>query len=133
MFIEHVAAEAGSALRRWQRRLRRPWGLVADGCRPDQDTVGLLREAGFDVSDLELDRTLAPARTQLLESPALVPGFSHSDRETLGKECKDIKDGALAAAVGTKEDRERCEVSQIQLAKGTVVPHLEALDQRHAR
>ena len=53
VFIEHVAAEAGTALRRWQERLRRPWGFVADGCRPHQDTVGLLREAGFDVRELE--------------------------------------------------------------------------------
>ena len=47
VFIEHVAAEPGTLLFRWQRRLRRPWQFIADGCRPDQDTVGLIREAGF--------------------------------------------------------------------------------------
>lgn len=47
VFIEHVAAEPGTLLFRWQRRLRRPWQFIADGCRPDQDTVGLIREVGF--------------------------------------------------------------------------------------
>lgn len=47
VFIEHVAAEPGTLLFKWQRRLRRPWQTIADGCRPDQDTVGLIRAAGF--------------------------------------------------------------------------------------
>lgn len=44
VFIEHVAAPTGSWLRRAQRALRRPWGLVADGCRPDRDTDRLIQD-----------------------------------------------------------------------------------------
>ncbi len=47
VFVEHVAAPEGTGLRRLQRLLRGPWGLVADGCRPDQDTERLLCGAGF--------------------------------------------------------------------------------------
>ena len=47
VFIEHVAAPEPSRLRRWQRRLRGPWGVIADECRPDRDTLGAIRAAGF--------------------------------------------------------------------------------------
>ena len=47
VFVEHVAAADGSRLRRAQSLLRAPWGLVADGCRPDRDTEALVRAAGF--------------------------------------------------------------------------------------
>ena len=56
VFIEHVAAEPGTLLFKWQRRLRRPWQFIADGCRPDQDTVGLIREAGFQALEVEAFR-----------------------------------------------------------------------------
>lgn len=47
VFIEHVAAPRGTALRAAQRLLRTPWGLLADGCRPDRDTLGAICAAGF--------------------------------------------------------------------------------------
>lgn len=47
VFIEHVAAREGSALRRLQRWFRAPWGVVADGCRPDRETLEAIEEAGF--------------------------------------------------------------------------------------
>ncbi|MEM6326514.1 MAG: methyltransferase domain-containing protein [Bacteroidota bacterium] len=47
VFIEHVAAEAGSGLRRLQRWMRGPWGLVADGCCPDRETLAAIQAAGF--------------------------------------------------------------------------------------
>jgi ubiquinone/menaquinone biosynthesis C-methylase UbiE len=51
VLMEHV--RAGSArLASRQRRLARPWAAFAAGCRCDQDTVGLLAAAGFDVSGL---------------------------------------------------------------------------------
>ena len=53
VFIEHVAAPHGSALRTAQRALRAPWGLVADGCRPDRDTEALVRAAGFAAVETE--------------------------------------------------------------------------------
>ena len=56
--IEHVAAPEGTVLRRLQRALRRPWGWVADGCRPDRDTATALRAAGF--ASVELETFRAP-------------------------------------------------------------------------
>ncbi|WP_420455906.1 hypothetical protein [Rubrivirga sp.] len=59
VFVEHVAAREGTALRVLQRVVRRPWGWVADGCRPDQDTERRLRAAGF------LDLQIEPFRADL--------------------------------------------------------------------
>ena len=56
--IEHVAAPRGTPLRALQRALRRPWGLLADGCRPDRDTAAALQAAGF--AHVELERFDAP-------------------------------------------------------------------------
>ena len=53
VFVEHVAAPPGSLRRRAQRAFRRPWGWFADGCRPDQETGRLIREAGF--ADVEME------------------------------------------------------------------------------
>jgi ubiquinone/menaquinone biosynthesis C-methylase UbiE len=47
VFIEHVAAPRGSAAR-WVQRLARPaCGCLADGCRPDRETLGAIESAGF--------------------------------------------------------------------------------------
>ena len=54
VFIEHVAAPEASWLRRVQRWLRGPWGVVADGCRPDRETEAAIRRAGF--SRVEVER-----------------------------------------------------------------------------
>jgi ubiquinone/menaquinone biosynthesis C-methylase UbiE len=48
LFIEHVRSES-PGLARWQDRLERPWGVVAQGCHPNRDTVSTLRAAGFEV------------------------------------------------------------------------------------
>ena len=58
VFIEHVAAPAGSVLRRLQSALRVPWGWVADGCRPDRETEAAIRAAGFGA--VEVERFRAP-------------------------------------------------------------------------
>ncbi|WP_412061510.1 class I SAM-dependent methyltransferase [Rubrivirga sp. IMCC45206] len=47
VFIEHVAAPAGTARRGWQRALRAPWRAVADGCHPDRETGRHIEAAGF--------------------------------------------------------------------------------------
>lgn len=57
-FVEHVAAPPGSALRRLQRALRVPWGVLADGCRPDRETGRIIREARF--ADVEISSFTAP-------------------------------------------------------------------------
>ncbi len=46
-FIEHVAAPRGSALCFAQRLIRPAWSFLADGCRPDRDTLASITTAGF--------------------------------------------------------------------------------------
>ncbi len=53
VFVEHVAGAPGSMLRRVQSALRRPWGWIADGCRPDRDTEQFVLEAGFSHVEVE--------------------------------------------------------------------------------
>lgn len=47
VFVEHVAAPHGTALRWWQGALGGPWRWAGDGCRPDRDTLAAIRAAGF--------------------------------------------------------------------------------------
>ena len=47
VFIEHVAAPSGSWGRRVQRLIRRPWGVLGDGCHPDRETWRAIEGAGF--------------------------------------------------------------------------------------
>jgi SAM-dependent methyltransferase len=47
VFMEHVAAPAGTALRLVQRASRPYWVRFADGCLPDADTLPLIQAAGF--------------------------------------------------------------------------------------
>jgi SAM-dependent methyltransferase len=47
VFIEHVAAPAGTWLRLLQRVVRWPQGVLADGCRPDRETWRAIEAAGF--------------------------------------------------------------------------------------
>lgn len=52
LFMEHVAAPAGSRLLRRQRLLRPVFRCLA-GCTPDRDTDSLLRSAGFSTVEIE--------------------------------------------------------------------------------
>ncbi|MCA8960916.1 MAG: methyltransferase domain-containing protein [Planctomycetes bacterium] len=64
VFLEHVAAESGTALRRRQRWLRPLWRYLADGCRLDRETGETIRRAGFEhveLEEFELERTAAPS------------------------------------------------------------------------
>ena len=56
VFVEHVAAPRGTALRLAQRVVRAPWGWFGDGCRPDRETGRRIREAGFSHVELETFR-----------------------------------------------------------------------------
>lgn len=47
LVMEHVRAEPGSTLARWQSRLDPLWTRAAVGCHLDRDTGAVLREAGF--------------------------------------------------------------------------------------
>ena len=46
-FVEHVAAPRRGVRRMIQRAIRRPWGWLFEGCRPDRHTIDAVRAAGF--------------------------------------------------------------------------------------
>lgn len=52
LFSEHVRSEDPKRAR-WQDRIEPIWGVVANGCHPNRRTLDAIREAGFDVSDVE--------------------------------------------------------------------------------
>jgi ubiquinone/menaquinone biosynthesis C-methylase UbiE len=56
LFIEHVAAEPGTRLRRWQDRLEGPWRRLAHGCHTNRDTEQALRDAGFALEQIDHGR-----------------------------------------------------------------------------
>jgi ubiquinone/menaquinone biosynthesis C-methylase UbiE len=58
LFVEHVAAKQGSALRMVQRIIKPAWKVVADGCHPDRDTASAVERAGF--SSVEIKTFRAP-------------------------------------------------------------------------
>lgn len=53
LFTEHVAAPEGTALRRLQALVRRPWAWFFEGCSCERDLAGAIREAGF--ADVDVD------------------------------------------------------------------------------
>lgn len=59
LFVEHVAAPAGTLRRRLQRCVRPLWRVLADGCRPDRETLQAIRAAGF--ARVEVEEFLVPA------------------------------------------------------------------------
>ena len=56
LFLEHVAAEPGTSLSKWQERLHGPWKQFACGCHTNRDTEASIRRAGFEVEELNADR-----------------------------------------------------------------------------
>jgi ubiquinone/menaquinone biosynthesis C-methylase UbiE len=52
LFLEHVRAD-DPGLARWQDRLERPWGWFGGGCHPNRDSEGAIRDAGFDLVEVE--------------------------------------------------------------------------------
>jgi SAM-dependent methyltransferase len=58
VFIEHVAAPPGTALRFAQRAIRPIWRALGDGCCPDRDTGRLIEAAGF--ADVDVRRFKLP-------------------------------------------------------------------------
>ncbi len=53
LFLEHVAAPAGSRDRRMQGLVDPLWRCVAGGCRLTRDTEASIRDAGFSIESLE--------------------------------------------------------------------------------
>jgi SAM-dependent methyltransferase len=60
VFVEHVAAPDGTALRSLQRWVRAPWAWCFEGCSCERDLGGALRSAGFESVDVESYRLRSP-------------------------------------------------------------------------
>lgn len=56
LFVEHVRAESGSSLERWQDRLHGPWHWFAYGCDCNLPTEDLIVQGGFRIESIERDR-----------------------------------------------------------------------------
>lgn len=78
VFIEHVAAPDGSALRRFQSLLRPAWSWCFEGCRPDRDTEARLAEAGF--GELSIERFRVPG--PFVHVSPHIAGVAHKPRDT---------------------------------------------------
>lgn len=59
-FIEHVAAQRGTLMRRVQTLLAPIWRKLGDGCNPDRETWVALENAGFTSLELEHKRVSNP-------------------------------------------------------------------------
>jgi ubiquinone/menaquinone biosynthesis C-methylase UbiE len=53
VFLEHVAAPAGSSKRKLQETIHRPWHWLGEGCNLSRDTAGTLSRAGFESLEIE--------------------------------------------------------------------------------
>ena len=62
LFLEHVRAEPGSSLERWQDRLHGPWHALAGGCNCNRDLLEALTAESFELVELrrELWRFMPP-------------------------------------------------------------------------
>ena len=60
-FLEHVAAEPGTRLRKVQEAIHGPWHWLGEGCHLNRDTASTIENAGF--SDLQLERFAGSGRT----------------------------------------------------------------------
>lgn len=73
LFLEHVHAPAGTALRRWQDRFVEPWAAFAVGCRCDRDILGAIGRH-LTVEEVRSDRWLGmPAVVRPLVVGAATP------------------------------------------------------------
>jgi SAM-dependent methyltransferase len=52
LFLEHVRAEPGSTLERWQDRLHGPWHALACGCNCNRDLLASLAAGSFSVEEV---------------------------------------------------------------------------------
>jgi len=53
LFLEHVAAQPNSSLRRTQDRCQPLWSRCAGGCHPNRETLRLIESAGFRITNME--------------------------------------------------------------------------------
>lgn len=60
VFVEHIAAQAGSGLRRLQEAVHGPWHWCFEGCNTQRETDRLIEEAGFREVRMERYRLRSP-------------------------------------------------------------------------
>ena len=60
VFIEHVAAPAGSGLRQLQNGVRPLWSFFSDGCHPNREIWRHIEAAGFDDATIEHFNVMLP-------------------------------------------------------------------------
>lgn len=80
-FLEHVAAPDGTALRRLQRAVRRPWGWFFEGCSCERDLRAVIEGAGFDrtaITDHRMPGPFLPAAPQISGVATKAPPFTLS-------------------------------------------------------
>jgi ubiquinone/menaquinone biosynthesis C-methylase UbiE len=68
VFLEHVAAAKGTALRRLQRAVARPWTWAFEGCSCERDLRSVIEAAGFartTIADHRMRGPFLPANTQI--------------------------------------------------------------------
>jgi ubiquinone/menaquinone biosynthesis C-methylase UbiE len=63
--LEHVRSDRPWALA-LQRTVNPAWGLVADGCHLDRDTLSAVRQAGFEVETVEEVRVDPPLKNLVI-------------------------------------------------------------------
>jgi SAM-dependent methyltransferase len=73
VLIEHVRAEPGSTLARWQDRLHRPWKAFACGCHCNRDLLAALEHAGFALDVERHEWRFMPALVRPVVSGSAVP------------------------------------------------------------
>ncbi len=74
LFVEHVAAPDGTALRRWQERLVEPWAAFAMGCRCDRDVLaGISRHLTVDRAEPDTWRGMPSVVRPLVVGEATRP------------------------------------------------------------
>jgi ubiquinone/menaquinone biosynthesis C-methylase UbiE len=52
LFFEHVRSDNAKRAR-WQDRLEGAWKVLADGCRPNRDTLAAIQASGFELAEVE--------------------------------------------------------------------------------
>jgi len=74
VFIEHVAAQAGTGLRQLQGGIRPLWQVLADGCHPDRETGLALKQAGFQSVDYQTFKIAIPVVSPHIAGVAIKSG-----------------------------------------------------------
>lgn len=75
LFLEHVRSDEEAGVARWQDRLERPWGFLADGCHPNRDTLAALERSPLTIASVQRGRMpkAAPILKPMISGTAEVP------------------------------------------------------------